>query len=545
MRVFRFSYLFLLALAVSSAACKQRIRVLKSPPHYKFAFAAPGKLDNRLQKIAGIAWDSKNNVFWAVCENNDTLFMLERTSRSVQEVYPLGDNGNYRDLALYNGAVYVLRGNGMLIKFTKDSTGQTSTSKQPEINTGGTNVFETLYTDTARKALVMVCKNCSGDNEKTISAYAFYPDSTGFDNKPLYILNADEISRLSPFKTDKFQPSAAAVNPVMKKLFLISAATRQLVIAGTDGKVDSVYKLSAKLFPRPTGISFHKSGEMYIVSQGVSGKPTFLGFRYVDEGGTADNKKNIAYNFASPDERMELGEHLHEISGMSWIPGQDVMLAENDEKGDIFTVDFKNHNDKAGKEKFGGKGDYEDIVYKDSVIYMLISSGTIVKVKNTGGELTTEQFDLPAGGNNEFETMYYDEDRNALILLCKECSGEKKTEIRTAYQFNLSTSSFAAEPAYTIQVSEVREMINDKEALFKPSAAAINPVDHKLYIVASVGKLLVIADKTTGKPEQVIRLNETLYNQPEGMTIAPNGDIYISNEGGTGVATILRFVRKK
>ncbi len=141
--------------------------------------------------------------------------------------------------------------------------------------------------------------------------------------------------------------------------------------------------------------------------------------------------------------------------------------------------------------------------------------------------------------------MYLDEDRNSLILLCKECAGEKKTEIRTAWRFDLSTNSFAAEPAYIMQVNEVRELINDKEALFKPSAAAINPADGKLYIVASVGKLLVIADKTTGKPEQVIRLDETLYNQPEGMTIASNGDIYISNEGGTGVATILKFVRKK
>jgi hypothetical protein len=48
-------------------------------------------------------------------------------------------------------------------------------------------------------------------------------------------------------------------------------------------------------------------------------------------------------------------------------------------------------------------------------------------------------------------------------------------------------------------------MLNDDKAEFKPSAAAINPVTKKLFIVASVGKLLVIADKK-GNVEQVFVL---------------------------------------
>ncbi len=69
-------------------------------------------------------------------------------------------------------------------------------------------------------------------------------------------------------------------------------------------------------------------------------------------------------------------------------------------------------------------------------------------------------------------------------------------------------------------------------------------MDGKLYIVASVGKLLVIASKI-GEVEEVFRLDPVLYNQPEGLTFAPNGDLYISNEGGEGIATILKFIYKK
>jgi len=113
-----------------------------------------------------------------------------------------------------------------------------------------------------------------------------------------------------------------------------------------------------------------------------------------------------------------------------------------------------------------------------------------------------------------------------------------------AHRFDLKTNTFSPEPAYTINIADIKRLLKDEEAEFKPSAAGINPVTGKLYIVASVGKLLVIADKK-GKVEQVFRLDPVMYNQPEGMTFAPNGDLYISNEGGEGIATILKFVYRK
>jgi len=181
-------------------------------------------------------------------------------------------------------------------------------------------------------------------------------------------------------------------------------------------------------------------------------------------------------------------------------------------------------------------------VYTDSAIYMLVSTGSIVRVETKDSSYLTKEFILE-GAKNEFETMYPDVASHSLVMLCKQCNHEKD-EIRMAYRFDLVTNTFDPEPAYIIQIGEIRKMLGDEKAEFKPSAAGINPVNGKLYIVASVGKLLVIADKN-GKIEQVFRLDPLLYNQPEGMTFAPNGDLYISNEGGEGIATILKFVYTK
>jgi hypothetical protein len=126
----------------------------------------------------------------------------------------------------------------------------------------------------------MICKNCAMDDKSTISAFAFYPDSIGFDNTPVFKINADEVRKLSPQKTSKLQPSAAALHPVLNKLFILSSASNQLVIADRDGNPESVYHLSRQLFPQPEGITFKNNGDMYISNEGVTARSTLIKFLY-------------------------------------------------------------------------------------------------------------------------------------------------------------------------------------------------------------------------------------------------------------------------
>jgi hypothetical protein len=257
---------------------------------------------------------------------------------------------------------------------------------------------------------------------------------------------------------------------------------------------------------------------------------------------TKEQISSIGYDFSKPDDKMELSEKLHEISCMGYVPGKEEIVAHNDEKGEIFLVDFKNKNNNFQKVKFAGKGDYEDIVHTDTAEYLLISSGGVIKVNTADSSLNPQEYMLPLDGKNEFETLYRDYD-GTLVLLCKQCDHEKD-KVRAAYRFDPKMDTFSKSPIYEIDITAIQKKLNDDKAEFKPSAAAIQPNTGKLFVIASVGKLLVILGKD-GKLEDVIRLDPLMYNQPEGMTFAPNGDLYISNEGGEGVARIFKFVYKK
>lgn len=275
-----FYLLFLFLFVIFS--CKPKNFIYKSPPHYDFSKFFPNRLDLKLQEISGVIWDNHLDEFIAHNDEKGIVFYLDRDTKGIKREYRFNaEKGDYEDIAMVKGDVYVLRSDGMLFRIVTDSTGKQNTFDVGKLETSGKNDFETLYYDQDKKALVMICKNCGNDDKKTVTAYAYYPDSIGFDNKPLYTIDATKIKELSPRQTSKFQPSAARIHPVLKKLFIISSASNQLVIADTNGNVESVYMLAKKIFPQPEGLTFKTNGDMYISNEGISSKGTLIKFTFL------------------------------------------------------------------------------------------------------------------------------------------------------------------------------------------------------------------------------------------------------------------------
>ncbi len=276
--IFLFTFLY---------SCKTpKARIIKSPPNYNFSQAQPIKLDLRLKEISGLAWDGIKDEFLAHYDESGKLFVLDKSTMLIKPPSPFvfGGKGDYEDIAIYKGIPYVLRSDGLITKIIRESAAVQGIEAGKLAITGKSNDFETLYTDTSRKALVMVCKNCDMDSKAEVSAFAYYPDSIGFDTNPIFRINADSIKniaeRLGQKKTSKFQPSAASIHPIWNKLVIISSASGQLVVADLNGKVESVFELGQKLFPQPEGLTFKRNGDMYISNEGVTSSAKVHRFVY-------------------------------------------------------------------------------------------------------------------------------------------------------------------------------------------------------------------------------------------------------------------------
>jgi hypothetical protein len=267
-------------------ACKRpKARMIKSPTNYNFSEAQTIKLDLKLKEISGIAWDGDRDEFLAHYDESGKLFVLDKSTLQIKAPSPFvfGVKGDYEDIAMYQGVPYVLRSDGMLTKIIRDSASVQGVDLG-KLPITGTNDFETLYADTARKALILVCKNCEMDNKSQVSAFAFYPDSIGFDAKAVFRMNADSIKamalRAGHKKPSKFQPSAAGIHPIWNKLVIISSASSQFVIADLNGNPEKVFELGQKLFPQPEGLTFKRNGDMYISNEGVTSSAKVHRFAY-------------------------------------------------------------------------------------------------------------------------------------------------------------------------------------------------------------------------------------------------------------------------
>ena len=237
----------------------------------------------------------------------------------------------------------------------------------------------------------------------------------------------------------------------------------------------------------------------------------------------------------------QLGKVLNEISGLTFSIEDNSLLAIADSKEKIYQINLSTQKLKDYSEKFYGAYDYEDLVKGDTSIFVLISNGTIVEVPlHAKDKDQAKEYPFWSTRKNDFESLYFDSSINSLVMICKSCSDEKGQPFRSAYRFDLNTKTFDSSTYYRLNIDSVRAKLKNDDADFKPSAAAIHPINKKLYLLASAGHLLVVAD-VHGKILEAFSLNPDLFPQAEGLAFSPSGTMYISNEGKYGKATLLVF----
>lgn len=256
------------------------------------------------------------------------------------------------------------------------------------------------------------------------------------------------------------------------------------------------------------------------------------------------DKKKVAspagYDLSEP-QKIFLSESLDEISGIVYV-NDTLIVAENDEEGKIFAI-----NPARSKTpevfSFGKNGDFEDITFTGKEWYVLRSDGHLYLLTNVFTDSCSHQKIESVFKDSEFEGLYYDNTRNSLMMVCKSCSSDNDKKEVSVFAFNTETKTWNTNPVFKLDVQEIANKSGKDKLHFKPSAAAINPVDKNLYILSSVNKLLVIAD-INGIVKEAYNLPPGNFKQPEGISFAPNGDMYISNEAAEGTANILLFKYK-
>ncbi|HKK76727.1 MAG TPA: SdiA-regulated domain-containing protein [Saprospiraceae bacterium] len=267
----------------------------------------------------------------------------------------------------------------------------------------------------------------------------------------------------------------------------------------------------------------------------------------------------LSYNLHEPDWTLELPGRLDEISGLGMNAAGTHLLAVQDEDGKIFWIDPKKE-EVSQEVKFWKDGDYEGIEVVGDTIYVIKSTGTVYEVTMDGEEAITVKYNEFLNDDNDVEGLGYDPEKNHLLLACKANAGtdEELDFTKAIYAFDLEKKKLLEDPRYCIRLQQVNDyldtdpLIRKLEKLeeffapgesdfgFSPSGLAVQPGTGHLYILSSVGKLLMILDPQ-GQILHIEKLKKSIHPQPEGICFDQKGNLYVSNEGKNGKGTIHRF----
>ncbi len=273
--------------------------------------------------------------------------------------------------------------------------------------------------------------------------------------------------------------------------------------------------------------------------------------------GAFGGNRPTGYDLSRPDTVLVLPEILHEISGLT-MTGPDRCACVQDENGIVFIYDLRT-NAIVRRVPFGPDGDYEGITRTGTTLYVLRSDGMIYEIdgyESAGTKVRSYDTGIPASDN---EGLCYDRDNNRLLIACKSKIGKTRElkDKRAIYGFDLRTKTLSPEPVYLFDLGRIKAFAAEREIgipltitkkkhrvepdiKFKPSAVAIQPLSGELYLLSSVDHLLFIFSRD-GSIRDIARLDPALFNKPEGITFDTLGTMFISNEGGGGKPTILRF----
>jgi len=269
----------------------------------------------------------------------------------------------------------------------------------------------------------------------------------------------------------------------------------------------------------------------------------------------------FAYDVENPDTRYKLPAYLEEISGLSYF-GKGKIACVQDEKAHIYVLNLEQEKI-IKKYDFGGDADYEDISIVGKTAYVLRNNGHIYRIKNfKKKDRKVKKYNTPLKEINDTEGMAYDPVSNALLISCKGSpSIEKENQYlgyKAIYKFDLEEEELDRTPHFLIDLERLDNYIDhgvfsrfsirvakklrlvESETSFNPSGIAAHPLNDDIYIISSVGKLLVVLNRN-GKVLDVKELDPKIFRQPEGICFSPTGDMFISNEGKGGKGYILKF----
>jgi hypothetical protein len=254
-------------------------------------------LPDVLHEISGLSNIDATSVA-CIQDEKGIVFIYDIVKKEIKDQFNFSIDGDYEGIARVDKTLYILRSDGTLFEISKPE------SPDFDLDYYDTGVpakdNEGLCYDKDNNRLLIACKSKVGkgdENKDKRLIYAFDLKTKTISKEPVFDFDIKVILQFAlnnkinlPTKKDKkdhssepvlkFRTSEICINPVTKKLFLLSADDHLLFIFNMKGKIEQIAKLNPEIFNQAEGLTFFENGDMLISNEGQDKKPTLLRFNY-------------------------------------------------------------------------------------------------------------------------------------------------------------------------------------------------------------------------------------------------------------------------
>ncbi|NOT07963.1 MAG: hypothetical protein HOP28_07130 [Gemmatimonadales bacterium] len=228
---------------------------------------------------------------------------------------------------------------------------------------------------------------------------------------------------------------------------------------------------------------------------------------------------------------------LAEVSGLA-LTDDGRLLAHDDERGRVVEFDYKTGNI-VKSFRLGPalpRDDFEGIAVVGSRVYLVTSAGLLYAfAEGKGGAVVPYTVTTThAGDGCEVEGLAADPPRRALLFLCKTPRARGKTGGITLLRWSLERNQWFAPDHITVPIDA--DAGRRLGLLFRGSDLSRDPVTGRFLAVASINK--AVAEFThDGRLVGIGPLGKH-HPQPEGVAVAKDGTVIVTDEGGNGAARV-------
>jgi len=256
---------------------------IKSVDFLGYDLSAPEQkisLPNDLMEISGLTY-LENDILAAIQDEKGIIYHIDFNKNEIVSKFRFAKNKDYEGIEMAQNYYYIISSDGDLYSLNRNEIKDPRTVKF-DTPLKAKNDVEGLAYDSHNQLLLIACKGdpkTKFNNPKGKAVYAFSLKNNSLEL--IYTINTNSLTKfLDKSKDVKFSPSAIAVHPITRDIFILSYVDKYLIALSNKGAIKAAVKLDSRLFQQPEGICFSPTGTLFISNEGKGSKGNILKFKY-------------------------------------------------------------------------------------------------------------------------------------------------------------------------------------------------------------------------------------------------------------------------